>query len=81
MLRWRLLLGLGLTLALLSLLVYVLRRTHVELAPSSEKAFTLTTAFPRATCHKTLSPEFPFAHFTCNPQSTDEPSASDAYPP
>ena len=83
--RWRLLFGLGIILVLLSLLVYVLRRTHVELTPSSENAFTLTTAFPRTTCHKTLSPEFPFMHFICAPEPTDEFGRSlddsGAYPP
>ena len=71
----RILLGILVALALLSLLVYVFGNTRLNMQGSSleDGSVTFETQFPKVSCRKTFTAEFPFVRLEC--KKTPEPSS------
>ena len=67
----RILLGVVLTLALLSLAIYLFSNTRLQVQGSSldEGSLSLETQFPNATCRKIFTLNFPFIKLKCDVQS------------
>ena len=67
----RILLGVVLTLALLSLAVYLFGNTRLNVQGSNlaDGSLSLETQFPNATCRKILTLDFPFVKLKCDVQS------------
>lgn len=63
----RILLGILVALALLSLMVYVFGNTRLNVQGSSleDGSMTFETQFPNAACRKTFKAEFPFVKLEC----------------
>ena len=52
--------------ALLSLLVYLVGNTRLDVQDSGRGgSLSVVTRLPNATCHKTLTTEFPFVRLEC----------------
>ena len=76
----RILLGILLALALLSLMVYLFGNTRLDVQGSGldDGSVTFETQFPNAACRKTFTAQFPFVGLEC--QTMPNPGATGSRP-
>ena len=65
--------------ALLSLMVYLIGNTRLDVRDSGPGgSLSVATRLPNATCHKTLTTEFPFVRLEC--QTVPNPGGTGSRP-